>query len=393
MSTAVTVRNHRPVKVEDSTSAESAPRFQVPELPVNGKVTDRSVLFLGFDWGTNKTCLKGGYPGAASMALETTIPTVVGYAKEGIVDGLLPENATVLFGEDALRHRLHLNLVQPMVDGVVKDRAVARDFVKHLRTRMDVPAGTEIRTVIGVPANADQTARDSVRECVAGIIDRVLLVPEPFLAALGFRDETRLSDPNYVDPVRNSLFIDIGGGTTDVCLVQGYYPTAEDQISLPFAGDKVDALFYAAVRKTYPDCELSSIRVRELKEQYSFVGKVATPVIASVMVAGKPRKIDITEQLGTACQELLRITFETAKQLIARASSDGVGELLKNIVVTGGGSRIRGFDVELQRLLTEEGYEGSCVRLAGDRYKEFVAIGALKAARQARENQWQQVIK
>lgn len=396
MSTpAVSVRNHRPLKVDESTnaSAEAQPRFQVPEPPANGKVTDRSILFLGFDWGTNKTCLKGGYPATPGMALEKTIPTVVGYAKEGIVDGLLPDNATVLFGENALRHRLHLNLVHPMVDGVVKDRAVARDFVKHLRAEMGVPAGTEIRTVIGVPANADQAARDSVRECVAGIIDRVLLIPEPFLAALGYRDETRLTDPGYVDPVRNSLFIDIGGGTTDVCLVQGYYPTADDQISLPFAGDKVDALFYNAVRKTYPDCELSSIRVRELKEQYSFVGKASTPVLASVMVAGKPRKIDITEQLGNACQELLKITFETAKQLVARASSDGVAELLRNIVITGGGSRIRGIDVELQRMLVEDGYEGPCVRLAGDRYKEFVALGALKAARQARENQWQQVIK
>ena len=34
--------------------------------------------------------------------------------------------------------------------------------------------------------------------------------------------------------------IDIGAGSTDVCLIQGYYPSAEDQISFPFAGDAVD---------------------------------------------------------------------------------------------------------------------------------------------------------
>ena len=32
------------------------------------------------------------------------------------------------------------------------------------------------------------------------------------------------------------------------------------------------------------------------------------------------------------------------------------------------------------------------VRLAGERYKEFVALGALKAARGARDNQWQTLI-
>lgn len=280
-----------------------------------------------------------------------------------------------------------------MVDGVVKDLAAARDFARHLRSLIDVPAGTEIRAVIGVPANADSSARENVRQCVGGLFDRVLLVPEPFLAALGFRDEGRLTGTSYVDPVRNSLFVDIGGGTTDVCLVQGYYPTADDQISLAFAGDKVDALFYEAVRKTYPDCELSPIKVRELKELHSFVGKPAAPVIVSVMVNGKIRKLDITEQLSTACGELLKVIFDTVKELISRTSSDSVGELMQNIILTGGGSRVRGLDTELQRLLAEEGYEQPVVRLAGERYKEFVALGALKAARGARENQWQQVIK
>ena len=74
--------------------------------------------------------------------------------------------------------------------------------------------------------------------------------------------------------------------------------------------------------------------------------------------------------------------------VIARASSDSVAELLQNIVLTGGGSRIRGFGAELQRLLTEEGYENPKVILANENYKEFVAKGALKAARQTKENQW-----
>lgn len=392
MNTTLNVRNPRFTKLDSTTAVTNGKgRFDTGEL--TPQATEKAILYLGFDWGTNKSCLKASYAGKSEFAIEEIVPTILGYAKEGIVDGLLPDNATVLYGQKALQHRLHLNLVQPMVDGVVKDLPAARDFARHLRSLIATPTGTEIRAVIGVPANADAAARENVRQCVAGLFDRVLLVPEPFLAALGFRDETRLSDASYVDPVRNSLFVDIGGGTTDVCLIQGYYPTADDQVSLAFAGDRVDGLFYDAVRKTYPDCELSPIKVRELKEQFSFVGKPSGPIVATVMVNGKARKLDITEQLGVACGELLSVIFNTVKELISRASSDSVGELLQNIVLTGGGSRVRGLDVELQRLLSEEGYEQPCVRLAGDRYKEFVALGALKAARQARENQWQQVIK
>ena len=43
-----------------------------------------------------------------------------------------------------------------------------------------------------------------------------------------------------MDPVKNSLFIDIGAGTTDYCIIQGYFPTPEDQLSMPVAGDDVD---------------------------------------------------------------------------------------------------------------------------------------------------------
>jgi hypothetical protein len=40
-------------------------------------------------------------------------------------------------------------------------------------------------------------------------------------------------------------------------------------------------------------------------------------------------------------------------------------------------------------LLTEEGYEKPRVLTVGENYKQYVAKGALVAARQARESQWQ----
>ena len=55
------------------------------------------------------------------------------------------------------------------------------------------------------------------------------------------RDENRLQDPEYTDPVSNS-FVDIGAGTTDFCIVQGYFPKQEDLLSIPFAGNEVDVL-------------------------------------------------------------------------------------------------------------------------------------------------------
>ena len=61
-------------------------------------------------------------------------------------------------------------------------------------------------------------------------------------------------------------------------------------------------------------------------------------------------------------------------------------------MITGGGSQIRGIDTVLQKRLADEGFESPKVKVAGQDYKRYVAIGALKAARAAREGQWQFVL-
>ena len=133
--------------------------------------------------------------------------------------------------------------------------------------------------------------------------------------------------------------------------------------------------------------------MREIKEQHSSVVAAEQPVIVNVMVGGKVRKLDLTEQIDFACRSLLNQVFEATKALIARAPSDSITELLQNIILTGGGSQIRQLDSELQRMLVEEGYEKPIVRSVGKNYKDFVAKGALKAARQAREDQWQHLLR
>jgi rod shape-determining protein MreB len=311
---------------------------------------------------------------------------------DGIVDNVLPENAGMLFGEDALRKRLHLDLSWPLADGVIRDPGSARDFVAHVRSQVPTVNGEQCRAVIGVPANADHEARNAIREAVRGAFDRVLLIPEPFLAALGYRDDSRLGEAGYVDPVQNSLFVDIGAGTTDISLVQGYYPSADEQLSFAFAGDAVDQLLADAIRNSYPDCALSDIKVREIKETHSFVGDPDARIEVRVMVGGKPRKLDVTDQLRQACEALLDRMYDGVVEMIGRADADSVEELLQNIILTGGGSRIRQIAEQLQARLAAEGYENPRVQAVGPDYKAFVGRGALKAARRARENQWQQLL-
>jgi rod shape-determining protein MreB len=353
---------------------------------------DRKAMLVGFDLGTNKSCILAGQAATTDITVSKIVPTVVGYVKDGIVDGIIAGNASVLFGEEAQKNFLHVNLVAPMSRGVITHPDAAGDFFHHLRGLID-PSGTaEIRAVIGVPANAEERAREDIRTSAVGVFDRILLIPEPFLAALGYRDDSRLTQPNYVDPVINSLFIDIGGGTSDLCLIQGYFPSRDDQICIDFAGDAIDALIHEEIDRQYPGNGLSRHTVREIKEAHSYAGPIRKPTDVKVIIGGKPRMLELGEIIGRACNVLLDRVYPALTTLIARASSDSVVQLLQNVIITGGGSQIRGIDTVLQKRLDDDGYESPKVRLAGQDYMRYVAIGAHKAARAARENQWQHVL-
>ncbi len=353
---------------------------------------DRKRILVGFDLGTNASCILAGPAESKEITVSKVIPSVVGYARDGLLEGIIANNATMLIGEEALNHRLQLKLTAPLEDGIIAHPAEARDFIRRIRAVIDPTNTAEIRAVIGVPANAGQPAREDIRTCASGVFDRVLLIPEPFLAALGFRDDSRLGQSNYVDPVTNSLFIDIGGGTSDLCLIQGYFPTAADQISLAFAGDAVDRMIEDDLQRLYPNNGLSRTTIRQIKEEHSYVGPIRKPIDVKVLIGGKSHTLELGEIIGRACNRLLEKIYPAVTALIARASSDSVAQLLQNIVITGGGSRVRGLDTVLQQKLTEEGFESPKVRLAGNDYKRFVAIGALKAARSAREDQWQHLL-
>ena len=346
-------------------------------------------LPLGLDLGTLESCILSKLSKPGSEAHHGVfVPTVVGYPEEGILAGILPGNSTMLHGNDALSNQLHLRLVHPLSDGVIQDLEASKSFLGYLRDQVDPERTSEALCVIGIPAVADEEAKSNLEVAAKSAFDGALLIPEPFLAALGMRDEARLQDSDYRDPVSNSLFIDIGAGTTDFCIIQGYFPKPQDLLSIPFGGNEVDVILDQLVREAYPEVNLPISMIRGFKEEFSYSGELESGARVKVPVEGKPRKIEIGKQVGEACNRLVNEIAESLKQVISSASPQSVFSLLQNIILTGGGSRIRNIDQELQQRLVDDGYENPEVRLSDKDYSPLVSIGALKVAKAAREDQW-----
>jgi rod shape-determining protein MreB len=376
---------------EDSAPPQE-PNTKETDVSDDSSSDKKRKLFVGLDLGTLESCVitKLSKPGSGEHQ-GTWIPSIVGYPEDGILAGILPGNSRMLHGEEAIANSLHLRLVHPLSDGVISDGDAARSFLAYIREKIDPERKREVYCVIGIPAVADTEAKSRLQEAAKGAFEGILFIPEPFLAALGMRDENRLQDPEYTDPVSNSLFVDIGAGTTDFCIVQGYFPKQEDLLSIPFAGNEVDVLLDKGIREAYPEVDIPLSMSRSFKESYSYVGESESGVRVKVPIDGKPRKIEIGKQIGEACNSLLSEIFESLKVVIGKASPQSVFELLQNIILTGGGSRIRNIDQELQRLLVDDGYEEPDVTISSRENMPFVAIGALKVAKAAREDQWIQV--
>ncbi len=334
---------------------------------------DKGVTYIGMDLGTYKTSV------ASSNGIRDVIPSAVGWPKDAIARTMLGRD--VVFGKDLVEHRLAINVVRPFEKGVLKyttpdeagvaedqiavHKQAARLLVEHAVTLTRPPRGVPIYGVIGAPSRATVLNKKVLLEAAAESFAGVMIVSEPFSIAYGMN---RLSD---------TLVVDIGAGTTDICPIYGTFPKDEEQVTIPVGGDVIDEHFYNLLRQKYPEAQVSLNMAREIKEKFSFVHEVNDKAIVTLPVEGKPRSFDVTEPLKTACKMIVPHIVEGLRMVIARSDPELQARLLNNIVLGGGGSQLKGLDRVIEEAMKE--YGGARVKRVYDAVFAG-AVGALKLA-------------
>ncbi|NUQ64284.1 MAG: rod shape-determining protein [Pirellulales bacterium] len=347
-------------------------------------MTDREITYIGMDLGTFKTSV------SCSNGKRDVVLSAVGWPKDHIARGMLGRD--VIFGEEIFEQRLALNVVRPFAKGVLKylgkeaagmpgadlerHKEAARLLVAHAVSLVDAPAGCPVYGVIGVPSRASVANKQAVLEAAKDSFDAVIIAPEPFTVAFGMNCLTQ------------TVVIDIGAGTTDICPMCGSFPSDEDQVTLPIGGDVVDERFLALVRELYPDAKLSERRAREIKEKYGFVHNMNEKVLVTLPSNGEPKQYDVTKPLKEACSSIAGPIIEGLKQIVARFDPDFQDSFLQNILLSGGGSQMRGLDRLLEESLKQ--YGGGNVRKVYDCVFAG-AVGALRLAMAMPEEHWSQI--
>ena len=329
------------------------------------------VLYIGIDLGTFRSVM------VSSDSHEEEELTVIGTPKDPIARNFLKRD--VLFGEEALKNRLALNLYRPLEHGVIKDTSEDRDFIAHFITHLislsDPEEYDRVVAVVGAPAEASYVDKTAIFDAAAGTVNAAMIISEPFAVAYA------------LDMIEHTLVIDIGAGTTDLCRVYGTIPSPEDQMHTEYAGDYIDRKIIEEVQSKYSGAQITKDMARRWKEQYSFVSTSPpeSPVMVDFSIEGQAMTLDITDCIQNACESIVDPIVENIKKLIAGSNPEYHDQFRRNMILAGGGSGIVGLGAMIERRLSDLGDVN--VHVVDDPVR-LGAMGGLRLAMEVPEEMW-----
>lgn len=328
-------------------------------------------LYIGVDLGTFRSVV------VSNDGHEEQVLTVIGTPKDSIAKNFLRRD--VLFGEEALKNRLALNLYRPLEHGVIKDTPEDKKFIAHFINHMmnltDPEDYDRVVAVIGAPAEASHVDKTAIFDAAAGTVNACMIISEPFAVAYA------------LDMLDHTLVVDIGAGTTDICRVYGTIPRPEDQLHINRAGDFIDKSLIEEIQRKYVGAQVTKDMARRWKEQHSFTtaSPPQEPIIVDFSIDGKAMSLDITDCVSTACESIVNPIIENVKALIADSNPEYHDAFRQNIILAGGGSGIRGLGTTIEERLADLGE--ITVHIVEDPVR-LGAQGALRLAQEVPEEYW-----
>jgi len=340
------------------------------------KTVEKTVdkIYIGVDFGTSKIAI------TTSNGKSISEQNVVGYPKDAISSKFLKKE--VLYGSEALKHRVALNMHRPIECGVLKtnkeDIAAAKGLLEYCLENLNLPEKAETYAILGVPAKASVLSKKILTEITKDFFTGVMVASDPFCVAyeLGL--------------LENVMIVDIGAGTTDLCRVRGTLPEPEDMTSFGKAGDYIDDALIKSITSDYTNAMVTKEMAKRWKEEFGFVGEPEKDCEVDVPVDSSTIRLSIVQEMKDACESIIPPIIEGITSLIATYDPDFRDELRNNIIISGGGSNIKNIDEYIENELSIVG--GGKVSVIKEDPFAAGSKGALKLAMDMPEDYWKKLI-
>jgi len=261
--------------------------------------------------------------------------------------------------------------IRPMKDGVIADFEITeimlREFIMRVQVDRFLSKLVRPRVIISVPSGITEVEKRAVRDSAehAGARE-VLLIAEPIAAAIG------VGLP--IDKPAGNMVIDIGGGTTEIGVIalNGIVGVA----SIRIGGDEMDEAVIQTIKGEYgtligeQTAEKIKMKVGALDtgpdEELEVRGRDLVKGIPQVAKVSRKKVVGALQEPINEIIKALNLSLEKTPPELAADIVD------KGILMTGGGSLLRGLDEILR------GSTGLPIYVVEDPLKSVV-LGAYKA--------------
>lgn len=234
----------------------------------------------------------------------------------------------------------HIEVVRPLVDGVISDFEVTEEMLGYLinKVQSDIRTIVAPRILIGVPSGITNVEMRAARDAAKNAGAReVFLIEEPMAAAIGAKLP--------IGKAVGNMIIDIGGGTTDIAVISlSGIVTAKN---LRVAGDHLNTAITSYIRdqfkiyvgeKTAEDAKIALSAVNQdnsVKEMVVRGRDVMTGLPREVIITARDIKDAISSQIDTIVENTKAVLEQTPPEVLSDVMQRGIH-------LSGGGALIPG---------------------------------------------------
>ena len=230
--------------------------------------------------------------------------------------------------------------IRPLRDGVISDYDMTERMLKEFIHKVNGFQLFKPRVIICVPSGITEVEERAVIDAgVQAGARSVYLIEEPVAAAIGAGIDITKPDGH--------LIIDIGGGTTDIAVIS--LSGVVESASIKVAGDMFNEAVIKYIRRKHNvligertaedlKIQIGCVFPQEEEETVEVKGHCLMTGLPKVFTVSSSEMIEAFEEPAERILEAVHSVLEkTPPELVADISTNG-------IVMTGGGSMVKGFD-------------------------------------------------
>ncbi len=262
--------------------------------------------------------------------------------------------------------------IRPLRDGVIADLETTEKMIRYFISKVLQRRWlVKPRMVIGVPSCITEVERRAVEESAykAGARE-VKVIDESLAAAIG-------ANIPIFEPAGH-MIVDIGGGTSEISVISLGGMVVTNAIRL--GGDEFDEAIIKHVR-TVHNLIIGERTAEELKKT---IGNASPEkkiekmeVKGTDSITGLPRLLEIDSvEVREALQEPINAIVEEIKRTLGQTPPELAADIVeRGIVMTGGGSLLKGFDTLIANETGVPAFKAedplNCVALGAGRYFDY----------------------